>query len=119
VKDPAGKLWRIDPGEILSGRQDQKMAAHPDMLLQFAHYLRDRAKPAEVSVHAVSYVSLNGRKRALLVDPEVDLAKVQRDLRHAEWILPLENKQSPPARYRFAGRASVRHMDTVRKLVAF
>ena len=119
VKDPAGKLWRIDPGEILSGRQDQKMAAHPDMLLQFAHYLRDRAKPAEVSVYAVSYVSLNGRKRALLVDPEIDLTKVQRDLRHAEWILPLENEQSPPARYRFAGHASVQHMDTVRKLVAF
>jgi vitamin K-dependent gamma-carboxylase len=111
VKDEAGKLWRIEPREVLSRRQYQKLAGHPDMLVQFAHYLRDRAEPGEISVYAVSYVSLNGRARALLVDPEVDLARVKRDLRHAEWILPLENKQSPPARYRFATRTSVRHFE--------
>ena len=87
------------------------MVEHPDMLLQFAHYLRDRAGPPQIPVYAVNYVSLNGRPRALLVHPEVDLAKIKRDLRPAEWILPLENKQSPPARYRFAAPASVRHFD--------
>jgi Vitamin K-dependent gamma-carboxylase len=34
--------------------------------------------------------SLNGRPPALLIDPERDLARVERNLRHADWILPLE-----------------------------
>jgi vitamin K-dependent gamma-carboxylase len=109
VRDTAGKLWRIDPREVLSRRQYQKMAGHPDMLLQFAHFLRDKAGPSELSIYAVSYVSLNGRPRALLIDPEVNLARKERSLRHAAWILPLENQESPPARYRFATPASVRH----------
>jgi len=111
VRDAAGKLWRIDPAEVLNRRQYRKLTGQPDMLLQFAHYLRDRGKPGELSVFAVSYVSLNGRPRSLLVDPEIDLAKVRRSLRHAAWILPIENKESPPARYRFAPRVSVRHLD--------
>ena len=32
--------------------------------------------------------SLNGRKPALLIDPERDLTRVERNLRHADWILP-------------------------------
>ena len=112
VKDPAGKLWRIDPREVLTRRQYVKMLGRPDMILQFAHYLRELADEVEVSIYAVSYVSLNGRPRKLLVHPETDLATVKRDLWHATWILPQENKQSPPARYRFAAPASVRHLST-------
>jgi vitamin K-dependent gamma-carboxylase len=111
VPDAKGKLWRIDPREVLTHRQYLRMVEHPDMLLQFAHYLRDRAGPPDISVYAVNYVSLNGRQRALLVEPAVDLAKIERNLRPAGWILPLENRRSPPARYRFAAPASVRHLD--------
>jgi vitamin K-dependent gamma-carboxylase len=111
IPDAKGKLWRIDPREILTRRQYLRMMEHPDMLLQFAHYLRDRAGPPQISVYAVNYVSLNGRPRALLVHPAVDLAKVQRNLFPADWILPLENNQSPPAHYAFATPASIRHFD--------
>jgi len=34
-------------------------------------------------------ISLNGRPPATILDPDRDLAAVPRDLRHADWILPL------------------------------
>ena len=69
------------------------MQSRPDMILQFAHHLArvwaEERKIAGVEVRARVCASLNGRKAALLIDPERDLARVQRDLRAADWILPL------------------------------
>ena len=63
------------------------------MILQFAHYLEriwaEEGVP-DVAVHAVACVSMNGRPAALLIDPERDLTEVERSLRHADWVLPLE-----------------------------
>jgi vitamin K-dependent gamma-carboxylase len=90
------RIWRVDPREFLTDRQYRKMAGHPAMILQFAHYLRDELKPREVAVHAVAWVSLNGRAPALLIDPEVNLARTERSWGAASWILPLENKRTVP-----------------------
>ena len=103
----SGQLWRIDPPEILTSRQHRKMLGRPDMILQFAHYLRDQFAPRPVSVHAVASVQLNGRPQALLVDPEADLAQTPRNLHHATWILPMENDRPVPGRFRFATRTTI------------
>lgn len=94
VKDPhTQQQYTIDPQVILSRRQYRKMATRPDMILQFAHYLRDtwavQQGIADAQVYAEVYARLNGRKPALLIDPNRDLASVERNLLAADWILPL------------------------------
>ena len=87
----SGESW-IEPLGDLTTKQRRTMAAHPDMILQYAHYLARlyREDQREVEVYAVAKVSLNGRAPQLLVDPAVDLAKQPRDLRHAAWIRPFD-----------------------------
>lgn len=85
--------WHVDLQEHLTRKQIRKMSTRPDMILQFAHYLEqywDRSfNMPDVEVHAQVYASLNGRKPALLINPEIDLTTVPRNLKHAEWIMPL------------------------------
>jgi hypothetical protein len=93
VSNPAaGATWEINPRKYLKPRQATNMAVHPDMILQFAHYLADEFRkqghePVEVRAHVL--VSLNGRKPQLLIDPTVDLATQPRTWRHVSWIIPL------------------------------
>lgn len=94
-----GKVWKVRPEEYLSKRQFQKMAVHPEMLLQFARYLRTKWEPNDVTVHAVASVKLNHHKQALLVDPEVDLSRQELSLLPRKWILPLDNQETTPVRF--------------------
>lgn len=95
VIDPnnRGNITHVDPQIILTAKQARRMAGHPDMILQFAHYLakqwREHYGITDVEVYASAFVSLNGRKFTLLVDPQRDLAKVERGIGPADWILPL------------------------------
>ncbi len=94
VTDPkSGQVWEVQPRAYLDRKQARRMATRPDMTLQFAHFLRDQWREehglSEVEVRVEAQVSLNGRKRDLLIDPSRDLAKVERNLAHADWILPL------------------------------
>ncbi len=93
IKQPAtGRFWEFDPEGDLDPKQVEEMATRPDMILQYAHFLADamrRKGRGEVEVHARSMVSLNGRPPQLLIDPAVDLARVERSLRPSAWILPL------------------------------
>jgi hypothetical protein len=94
VRDPATRReWPVRTRGYLKRHQTEEMAAQPDMILQFAHHLA-RVWAKERGIHGVEVraracASLNGRKAALLIDPERDLARVERSLRHADWILPL------------------------------
>jgi hypothetical protein len=66
------------------------MAFQPDMILVYAHHLRDRLAAEGVTdpeIRAFAHVSLNGRRSELLVDPEVDLARVERSLGRRTWVL--------------------------------
>jgi hypothetical protein len=103
-----GKMWRVRPKEYLSERQFNKMSVHPEMLLQFAKYLRTKWAPNDVRVHAIAWVKLNDHKYALLVDPEADLSRAEISLGPSDWILPLENQRIVPARYRAAAIAPKR-----------
>lgn len=106
VRDPAtGDEWQFTPGDMLARHQISKVAPRPDMVLQFAHYLawifEEEDGFENVEVRARVCVSLNGRPAALMIDPERDLTEVTRDLRHADWILPLEQPfERPPNRKR-------------------
>ncbi len=93
VRDPnTGVTREVDSQKYLRPTQVQRMASRPDMILQFAHYLarnEPRSGPQPLQVRATVLLALNGRKPALLIDPEVDLAAECLTLGHARWLRPM------------------------------
>lgn len=88
-------IWKVDPFDELTDRQQRKMASRPYMVQQYAHHLADRAEAElgwkRVQVRADVQASLNGRPEQPLVDPTVDLAAEPRTFFHPKrWIVPLQ-----------------------------
>ncbi|HIG73126.1 MAG TPA: vitamin K-dependent gamma-carboxylase [Bacteroidetes bacterium] len=91
--------WLVDPADRLMPWQADKASTRPDLILAFAHRLRDEALAAgheDVSVHAWIEIRLNGRPPQAFVDPEVDLAAQPRSLAPKPWILPLDLEGEGP-----------------------
>ncbi|MFP6684383.1 MAG: HTTM domain-containing protein [Polyangiaceae bacterium] len=101
VRDPeTGRQWTERPEWRATERQAHKLTCRPDLLLQFAHVLRDaylKEEGATVEVFADVHCSLNYRPRQRLVDPSVDLAKESLSFRHYEWLIPLTTPLRPKA----------------------
>ncbi len=92
ARDPdTEREWEIDPSQDLRWRQLKKLKTFPDIMLQYAHYVRDRLQREGIrdpEIRVEWKCSLNGSPETLLIDPDVDLAKIERTWRHAEWIRP-------------------------------
>jgi hypothetical protein len=92
VPTPGAPRELVQTPKYLTLYQQEKMSWYPDCMLQFAHHLRDEQRRRgfpHAQVFLEAWVSLNGRRHQLLVDPEVDLARVQRSLAPAAWLRPL------------------------------
>ena len=94
ILDPVTKQsWYVEPEPYLTEKQARKMPTQPDMILQFAHFLEKKWKQDydldNVEIMVNNYVSLNGREPAPMVNPSIDLTKIERNLSHADWVLPL------------------------------
>lgn len=89
VDRETGDTWWVDPRDDLTPRQWRKLVATPDMGLQYVHHKRDelRAEGVDAAIYADWECSLNGAPPALLVDPEIDLAREEASLGPARWIL--------------------------------
>lgn len=99
VDRDSGNTWRVDPPGLLTERQYWKMAARPELILQFAHHLKRlviQRGYTNTSIHVIAHVSLNGRSPVLLIDPRTDLIKLRPSLKPATWILPEGNTVTPP-----------------------
>ncbi|GAA4385038.1 HTTM domain-containing protein [Hymenobacter koreensis] len=97
VDSATGRARIVNNYEHLSVLQEKMMATQPDMMVQFAHYLRDyyaRQGVQSPQVYADAYVSLNGRLGKTFIDPTVDLAQQSDDLRPKPWILPFDDEIS-------------------------
>lgn len=84
--------YRVYPREHLTPLQFRMLSTQPDMVLEYAHRLRDEALAAghgSVAVYADAWVSFNGRPSQRFVDPDVDLAAERRSLCAASWIVPM------------------------------
>lgn len=80
----------IFPFDSLNPKQYRKMVTHPDMILQYAHHLRDirAAAGQEVEVYGRFRVRLNGHLRQELIDETVDLAKLEWQwFGRKDWVL--------------------------------
>jgi hypothetical protein len=100
VTDPnSGRSTRIDLSDFLTARQIPNMGYLPDLPLQFAHYLAavmPRSGPKPLQVQARIFVSINGRKPVLYVNPIVDLAAEPRTLGRPYWLLRNDEPLPPP-----------------------
>jgi hypothetical protein len=86
-----GIVERVYPRDSLSSKQARKLWTHPDMILQYAHHLRDQAKAEglPVAVYAKVRVKLNGGKYHPYVDDTIDLAQQEWSfLETKRWVLP-------------------------------
>ena len=96
ARDPAtGSEKMLHISADLTDRQIQKMTGRPDMILQYAHYARDRLKKrgiANPEIYAKTNISLNFKPRRPLIDPNANLAERQYSLwSHNKWILTYED----------------------------
>lgn len=97
ARDPrTGERWAVDLEPLLTRRQYRKMTTRPDLVRQMAQHIARRyereGRPG-IHVYADVRVSLNGRPRQPMVDPETDLAAQRWSWGAATWILPLRDER--------------------------
>lgn len=95
VKDESGKIIEVDNKEFLTPQQEKMMATQPDMILEYAHILKNHFEKTgfkNPEIYADTYVSLNGRIGTALVDPKIDLSKEKESFYPKNWILKFQDE---------------------------
>ena len=103
IKDPeTNRSLIINNSDYLTPQQEKMMATQPDMILQYAHYLRNEytnytyelngkfEKIENPEVYGSVKVSLFNQGSRTFIDPKVNLAKEKRGFAAKKWILPYE-----------------------------
>ncbi|WEK33818.1 MAG: HTTM domain-containing protein [Candidatus Pseudobacter hemicellulosilyticus] len=95
VRDSSGKRYSaINNAAFLTPLQEKMMSTQPDLLLKYAHHLRD-VYAAEgwhrPAVYGEVYVALNGQRSRLFIDSTVNLGAAPLSWRHYQWILPYKH----------------------------
>jgi hypothetical protein len=100
ITDPiTDRTNRVAPQDFLTPLQMVRIYWQPDTILQCAHYLAEtmpRMGSKPLSVEARIFVSSNGRRPELFVDPNVNLAAESRSLLPPRWVLPTHEPLPPP-----------------------
>ena len=94
----------INNKDYLTPQQEKMMATQPDMILQYAHFLRDEFTDSLIvesngekiqlnkpKITADVRVSLFNKGSKVFVDPNVNLSNINRGFKHKDWILNYEN----------------------------
>ena len=93
IRDPIrNKEWELNPSVYLNARQKRMVSTRPYMMIQFAHFMEEQFRALgykDVEVRVNARVSLNGRKKQIIIDPNVDLTMHRHTIRHSPWIMPL------------------------------
>jgi hypothetical protein len=96
VKLPStGRKFQVNNSDFLTPYQERMMETQPDMMLQYAHILKqyysNNGAAPEVTVE--SYVSLNGTGSRLYIDSTINLANEKESwFAHKQWINSFTNK---------------------------
>lgn len=92
----------INNHDYLTLFQEKMMSTQPDMILQFAHHLREvyTNKKIEINgkvfyfrhpkIYVDAYVALNGRPSTRFIDPDVDLGQQPQNWLHKTWVIPFK-----------------------------
>jgi len=96
VKLPSsGRKFQVNNSDFLTPYQERMMETQPDMMLQYAHILKEYYSNDGVApeVTVESYVSLNGTGSRLYIDSTVNLANEKESwFGHKQWINSFTNK---------------------------
>lgn len=96
VRLPDGREREVSAFDYLTWRQYSDMSGQPDLILRLGKHIGwdfDRRGYGPVEVRADVWVSLNGRPPIRLVDPDIDLTRLDESA-IASWILPAP--ETPP-----------------------
>ena len=87
-----GKEIEVSNRDYLTPMQEKMMATQPDMMINFAHFLKQEFKNKgivnEPEIVVQSYVTLNGKASRLIVDKTTDLSLEEDNLKPKKWIIP-------------------------------
>lgn len=92
-----GREGAVVNRKFLNAHQEKQMAMQPDMILQFAHFLKEHYGArgmVDPAVRAEVEVTLNARPAQYLVDPTLDLTQFEDGWAGKEWIMPLTESTS-------------------------
>ncbi|MDW3197266.1 MAG: HTTM domain-containing protein [Cytophagales bacterium] len=96
VKDSeTGREGSVINQQFLHPHQEKQMAMQPDMILQYAQFLKEHYAEKGVNdpqVRAEVWVTLNARPAQLLIDPHTDLTQIKDGWSSKNWILPYPNQ---------------------------
>jgi hypothetical protein len=90
-----GESEIVKPQTYLTKRQNRNLYTHPDMIWEFAQFLKKEyeSKGWEPRIYAEIYCKLNDSSYRRYVDKEIDLAKAEWHMfKSSDWILPFEIK---------------------------
>ena len=103
IKDPkTNRNLIVNNADYLTPQQEKMMATQPDMILQYAHYIRDEysnysyslngktEKIENPEVYGSIKVSLFNKGSRTFIDQSTNLAKEKRGFSPKKWILPYE-----------------------------
>ena len=95
IKDKkTGREGEATVTDYLTPNQEKMMATQPDMILQFAHFLKKEYQKQGIKnpeIRAKSFVTLNGQGSRPFINDKVNLAELKESFVHKDWILPYEN----------------------------
>ena len=91
----ANRTGEVMMNNYLTPNQEKMMASQPDMILQYAHFLKQKymesgMKNPKITVE--SYVTLNGSGSRLFINKYVDLTKLSDSFENKWWILSPNEK---------------------------
>ena len=102
IHDQKGRKKLIDNSKYLTKQQEKMMATQPDMILQYAHHLRDEYSDTLIiegeekiylnipKVTADVRVALFNKGSRPFIDPNMNLSIIKRGLHQKKWVLDYE-----------------------------
>ncbi len=88
----------VNNRDFLTLHQEKQMAMQPDLILQYAHFLKKYYRQIiknDLAIYSEVYVTINGRISSLYIDKKVDLSLEKDSFFQKKWVLSSSiNKQS-------------------------
>ena len=95
VDGVSNKYFYVDNKDFLTPFQEKQMSFQPDFIIEYAHFLGHHFTlqgHRNIEVYADSFVALNGRRSKRFIDPNINLMKEKRSLKHYSWIIPYKDE---------------------------
>ncbi|RKE98614.1 HTTM domain-containing protein [Ichthyenterobacterium magnum] len=91
IDKASGTIIPINLNDYLTKKQQRGATTKPDVIWQFAQHLKKKyaENGVDIQVFVNCNISINGKPRKTLINPEIDIANVEWSVfKHNDWILP-------------------------------